>query len=61
MITYWEFKPYEGGYEIRQVKSFDPAGWIMDWMKELMSSRLANGLKILVNYLNDGTIPKPII
>ena len=60
IITYTAYKPYEGGVELKQVMSFDPAGMIPGFIKTAMSTRMANGLQILVDYLKNGTVPEPM-
>ena len=59
-ITYFSWKPYEGGMELRSVMKMDPNGSIPSMIKNKMGSRMAGGLKIMVDYLQNGTVPTSI-
>ena len=59
-ITYMSWKPYEGGIELQNIVMMDPAGSIPDFLKKKMAKRMANGLDILVKYLQTGEKPEPI-
>ncbi len=53
-------KPYDGGIEFKQVLAMDPAGSIPGFVKTKMAGRMANGLKMVIDYLQNGTIPAPV-
>ena len=59
-ITYMSWKPYEGGIELQNLTEMDPCGSIPDFIKKKMAKRMANGLQILVDYLQTGAKPEPI-
>ena len=54
------WKPYDGGMELTHIVKMDPAGSIPGFIKNKMAKRMANGLLILVDYLQTGTKPEPV-
>ena len=58
--AYWKFTPIEGGYDINFVQSMDPAGMIPGFVKTKMAKRLASAPTMIVDYLQNGTVPEPI-
>ena len=58
-ISYFSYKPYDGGIELQQILCMDPAGWIIGPIKTAMSGRMAKALQLIVNYLKTGEIPPP--
>ena len=60
-ITYTAWKPLEdgSGFELKQVMCFDPAGMIPGMIKNAMAGRMANGLQLMIDYLQNGTVPPP--
>ena len=59
-ITYMSWKPYEGGIELQNLVEMDPAGSIPGFIKTKMAKRMANGLLVLVDYLQTGNKPEPL-
>merc|ERR1712060_478990 len=59
-IVHVTWKAYEGGMEINMVQKMDLAGSIPTMFVNKMSGRLANALQLLVDYLQNGTVPEPL-
>ena len=57
MLTYFQWRPYDGGIEIWHASKMDPAGSIPDFVKKKMAKRFSNAVQILVNYLKTGAKP----
>merc|ERR1712110_508043 len=57
MVTYMEYKAFEGGFDLRQVVKVDAAGSIPGWIKSKAASRMCSGPMIIVDYLQNGTVP----
>ena len=53
-MTYFQWKPYEGGMEIWQCAEVDAAGSIPDFVKNKFAKKFSNALIILVDYLKTG-------
>ena len=52
--------PCEGGYDLTQVISLDPAGWIPWFIKRKLGHRAAAMIGMTVNFLKTGEVPPPI-
>ena len=59
-ITYMSWKPYDGGLELQHVVKIDPAGMIPDFIKNKAAARLASTLLIIVDYVQNGTVPEAL-
>ena len=57
VITYYAWRPYEGGLEIWHINKMNPAGSIPDFLKNKMAKRMANGVLNLVNFIKTGAKP----
>ena len=57
-ITWFSWKPYDGGLELKQIMKMDPAGMIPGFVKNKIAKRAAGGLLLLVDYLKTGAIPE---
>ena len=60
VLTWMEFKPYDGGIELKHIVKMDPNGMIPGFIKDKAAKRLANTLLIIVDYLQNGTVPEPM-
>ena len=60
ICTKTTFKPAGSGVDITMLVSMDPAGMIPGFIKNRISTRLANAGLIMANYLRDGTVPEPM-
>ena len=60
VLSYFSYKPYEGGIEITHILKFDPKGSIPDFWKQKQAERTVRSLKTVVEYCRDGTIPESL-
>ena len=60
VLSYFSYKPYEGGIEITHILKYDPCGTIPEYMKQKQVGRTMRSLKTVVNYCRDGTIPESL-
>ena len=52
--------PCEGGYDLTQIISMDPSGWIPWFLKRKMGHRSAEMIGMTVNFLKTGEVPPPL-
>jgi hypothetical protein len=60
VLIYLKGVPCEDGYELTQIVSMDPAGWIPWFMKRKMGHRSAEMIGMTVKYLMTGELPPPL-
>lgn len=60
VMTYMSWKAFDGGFDIEHVVKMDPNGMIPDFFKKKAAGRMASNLKIIVDYVRNGTVPAPI-
>ena len=51
VITYMAWKPFDGGFDITHISKLDPNGMIPDFIKKKGAERMANNVKLIVDYL----------
>ena len=60
VLSYFSYKPYEGGIELTHILKYDPSGTIPEYMKQKQVGRTMRSLKTVVDYCRDGTIPEAL-
>ena len=60
IITYMDWKPYEGGIRLQHLIKMDPQGMIPTMMANKASDRMTKNLSMIVDYLKNGTVPEPL-
>ena len=60
ILSYWSFKPMEGGLQITMIQSFDPCGMIPGFLKNLIATRTANQPALVIDYLVNGVVPESV-
>ena len=61
VLTFAQFKPYDGGMEFNQVLVIDVGGWLPNWTKKIVSTKCAKigiifSRKLMRNLLH----PRPL-
>ena len=59
-LTYMDWKPFDGGIDLRHIVKLDANGWIPDLVKQSALGRMSNSVQIMVAYIKDGTVPAPL-
>ena len=60
VLTYMEWKHFDGGIDLKHIVKMDANGMIPDFIKQKAVERMSNTLQIMVAYLKDGTVPEPL-
>ena len=60
VLTYMSWKVVEGGLYIEHIVKMDPAGSIPSFIKNKGAERMAGAVMLLVDFLQNGTVPEPM-